>query len=166
MDWGKMFLPDAPLLEIIIRGTVTYLSLFTLLRIILRRESGGDVGMTDVLVLVLIADAAQNAMAGGYHSITDGVVLVAVIICWSYLLNWLSYHWSFFYKLIRPSKLLLAENGKMLRRNMRKELITAEELMMALREEGFTSLEEVEKVFMESDGTISVMPKKNRREVA
>lgn len=62
------FMPDGPVLEIIVRGTVTYLALFTLLRIILRREAG-NLGITDMLVIVLLADASQNAMAGGYNSL-------------------------------------------------------------------------------------------------
>ncbi len=62
VDWAKTFLPNTPLLEIFLRGSLTYLALFFLLRIVLKRESGG-MGVTDLLVIVLIADAAQNAMA-------------------------------------------------------------------------------------------------------
>jgi hypothetical protein len=72
IDWAKVFSPDTPILEIIVRGTVTYISLFMLLRVILRRESGGSIGITDMLVIVLLADASQNAMSGGYHSLSDG----------------------------------------------------------------------------------------------
>jgi len=60
-------------------------------RIILRRESGG-VGMTDLLVIVLIADAVHNAMAGDYHSVPDRLLLGAKLIFWSFALDWLTYH--------------------------------------------------------------------------
>ncbi|HEY7909583.1 MAG TPA: hypothetical protein VIC60_11945, partial [Thermomicrobiales bacterium] len=74
-DWQKMFALDTPLLEIVIRGTIIYLALFTLLRFVVKREVG-TVGIADLLVIVVIADAAQNAMAGTYTSITDGVLLI------------------------------------------------------------------------------------------
>jgi uncharacterized membrane protein YcaP (DUF421 family) len=88
VDWAKTFLPSTPLLEILVRGSLTYLILFALLRVVLRREKG-DTSVTDLLVVVLIADAAQNAMADNYTSLTDGIVLVGIIIWRSFFLNWL-----------------------------------------------------------------------------
>src|ERR1700712_384280 len=145
IKWDTIFLPDTPVLEIIVRGSVTYLAIFILLRVVLKRQSGGNMGMTDVLVIVMLADASQNAMAGGYNSITDGIVLVAVIIGWSYFLDWLGFHWPFFQQLLKPPKLLLVEDGKLLRKNMRKELITEEELMTEIRKGGFDKLEDIAK---------------------
>jgi len=159
IKWGEVFLPDTPVLEIIIRGSVTYLAIFILLRIVLKRQSGGNIGMTDVLVIVMLADASQNAMAGGYNSITDGIILVGVIIFWSFFLDWLGFHWPFFQGLLKPPKLLLVENGKLLKRNMRKELVTEEELMMEIRKGGYDKLDEIEKAYMEGDGNISIIPK-------
>ena len=74
VDWEHIFLPDMPLLEIFIRGSVMYLSLFFLLRLVLKRQVG-SIGITDLLVIVLIADAAQNAMAADYQSLPDGMEL-------------------------------------------------------------------------------------------
>ena len=62
IDWDKLFSLEAPFLEIVVRGSVVYLSLFFLLRYVLKRQAG-SVGITDLLVVVLIADAAQNSMA-------------------------------------------------------------------------------------------------------
>ena len=161
INWEKVFMPDIPILEIVVRGSVTYLALFTLLRVILRRESG-NLGITDMLVVVLIADASQNAMSGTYNSVADGVVLVAVIIGWSYLLNWLSFHFKFFERLTTPKRLPIIGQGKMLKRNMRKELITDEELMTEIRKAGLTNVEQVKEAFMESDGSISIIEKDKR----
>jgi uncharacterized membrane protein YcaP (DUF421 family) len=161
IDWQKVFMPDTPVLEIIVRGTVTYLSLFVLLRIILRRESG-NLGITDMLVIVLIADASQNAMAGSYNSVSDGVLLVSVIIGWSYFLDWLGYHWPFFERITKPAKLLLVDQGKMIKRNMRKELVTDEELMTEIRKAGLSDIEQIKEAFMERDGSISIIEKEKK----
>ena len=56
VDLGRIFVPDTPVLEIVLRGTLTYFVLFALLRLTMNRSSS-TVGMTDLLVIVLIADA-------------------------------------------------------------------------------------------------------------
>lgn len=157
MDWQSIFLPDIPLLEIILRGSVMYIALFVLLRIILKRQTG-SVGMTDLLLIVLIADASQNAMAGEYRSLPAGIVLVSTLIFWSYALDWLSFKYEWFNRLVEPPPLRLIEEGKLLRRNMRKELITEEELMSQLRVHGLDDFNKVKQAHMESDGRISIVP--------
>src|SRR6476659_11237048 len=123
MHWRDAFAPDTPLLEIFLRGSVMYLALFGLLRGVLNRQAG-NVGVTDLLVVVLIADAAQNAMASDYKSVPDGLVLVATIVFWSYTLDWLAYHFPTLRRLIHPPPLELIRDGKVIRRNLQRELIT------------------------------------------
>lgn len=156
INWTDAFSFDTPLLEIFLRGSVVYLSLFFILRVVLKREQGG-VGITDLLVIVLIADASQNAMAGSYNSIPDGIMLVLTIIFWSYALNWLGYKFSAFERLIQPRPLKLVEHGEMLRRNLKQELITEDELISQLRVQGINELSEVEEAYMESDGRVSAI---------
>ena len=155
IDWQAVFVPTVPLLEIVLRGTLVYLMLFILLRV-LRREAGG-LGIADILVIVLIADASQNAMASEYKSITEGAVLVATIAFWDYTLDFLGYHFPRFGRFVRPAPLPLIKAGKLLRKNMRQEMITEEELLGQLREQGVDSPNEVKKCFLEGDGRISVI---------
>lgn len=161
-DWKQIFLPDTPILEILIRGSVIYLALFFLLRLVLKREASG-LATSDLLMVVLLADAAQNGMTGGYESIIDGILLVIVIIGWSYILDWLGFHFPPIQRLIKPPKLLLVEKGRLLRKNMRKELITKEELMAELRKNNIGDVESVHKAYMESDGSISIIPMKKEK---
>jgi uncharacterized membrane protein YcaP (DUF421 family) len=161
MDWNSLFSLDVPLFEIILRGSVMYISLFILLRVVLKRQAG-SLGMTDLLLITLIADASQNAMAGEYRSLPAGIVLVSTIIFWSYAFDWLSYQFPWFNRLTEPPPLPLIEHGKLLRRNMRRELITEEELMSQLREQGLDDVSKVKEAFMESDGHISVVRQEQR----
>jgi uncharacterized membrane protein YcaP (DUF421 family) len=162
MDWKTIFLPDIPLLEIILRGSVLYIALFTLLRIVLKRQTG-TLGMTDLLLITLIADASQNAMAGEYTSIADGIVLVATIIFWNYAFDWLSFKFDWFGRLVEPPPLPLVRNGRLLRRNMRLELIKEEELMMELRQQGLDNISKVKIAYIESDGRVSVIQYESRQ---
>lgn len=160
VDWKALFVPSGSLLEIFIRGTLIYLLLFFVLRF-LRREAGA-IGIADMLVIVIIADAAQNAMAGEYNSITEGIILVATIAFWDYALDWLSYRSPLIQRLVRPAPLLLVKNGRMLRRNMREEMITEEELMSQLRQQGVEHVSEVKKCYLEGDGRVSIITNESK----
>src|SRR5205085_2257980 len=103
-----------PVLEIVIRGTIVYLVLFMLFRFIVKRQTGG-LGISDLLVIVLIADAVQNAMAGEYKSITDGLILAGTIIFWNVTLDWLAFHFPAVRRYISPPPLLLVKNGRAIR---------------------------------------------------
>ena len=162
MDWKSIFLPDVPLLEIFVRGSVMYIVLFALLRLVLKRQTGG-LRMTDLLLITLIADAAQNAMSGTYTSVPNGIVLAGTILFWSYTFDWLSYKFTWFQRLTEPPPLPLIQDGKLLRKNMRSELITEDELKSQLREQGLEEWAEVKEAFMESDGNISVIPRERKK---
>jgi uncharacterized membrane protein YcaP (DUF421 family) len=155
VDWGKVFVPDTPLLEIFVRGTIIYLGLFIMLRVV-RREAG-TVSIPDLLVVVLIADAAQNAMASDYTSVTDGLLLVVTIVGWSYILNWLGYQVPAIGRFVHPPPLLLIKDGLVLRQNLRRQFVTFDELMSHLREQGVEDPSEVKAAYIEGDGHISVL---------
>lgn len=152
-----MFVPSLPLAEIFLRGTIVYLFIFFIMRV-LRREAG-EIGISDVLVVVLISDAAQNAMTHEYKSITEGMLLVATIVFWDYFLDWISYHTKsrFILRLLRPAPVLLIKEGRLQKKNLARELIEEEELLGQLRRNGVESVEEVKKCCLESDGRISVV---------
>lgn len=142
--------------ELILRGTLIYWLLFLLFRLVLRRDVG-SIAIADILVLVLIADASQNAMSGGYETVADGAVLVGTIAAWNWLFDFLTYRFPAVRRLIQAKPLRLIENGKVLRRNLRKEMITQEELMAALRREGVEQIDQVKLATMESEGEITVV---------
>src|ERR1041384_4738496 len=106
-----------------LRGTLVYWLLFLIFRFILRRDVGA-VGIADILLLVIVADAAQNAMAGGYDTISEGAILVGTIVGWNWLLDVLSFHFKPIRRFASPSRLTLVKRGVALRRNLRREFIT------------------------------------------
>jgi uncharacterized membrane protein YcaP (DUF421 family) len=159
MDWQEVFGFSISPLEILVRGTTVYWFLFTIFRVVLRRNVG-SIGLADVLVLVIIADAIQNAMAGEYTSVTDGCLLVATIVFWNVVVDWLAYRWAFLRKVLEPRPLPLIRDGQLLRHNLRKELVTEDELMAQLRKQGIERVQEVKRAFMETDGNVTVIPMK------
>lgn len=154
-------MPTVPLLEIFLRGTVVYLLLFTVMRIMLRRV-GGSFQLADILMVALIAAAAQNAMARDHHSVTDGMILIMTLVFWSYSLDWLGHRFPRFQHFYNPPPLPLVRDGQMMRHNMRLELLTEDELMSQLRRCGIHDLSEVKEAFIEGDGSISVTRAKRK----
>jgi uncharacterized membrane protein YcaP (DUF421 family) len=155
VDWTSVFVPVLPVAEILLRGTLIYLALFVLLRLLPRREIG-SVGTSDLLVVVLIADAVQNALGADYRSITEGLLLVLTILFWSYIIDWLDHRFPRLHLVNAPPRLLI-RHGRILRANLRRERFTEDELMAQLREHGVRSPSQVESAHLEGDGKISVV---------
>jgi uncharacterized membrane protein YcaP (DUF421 family) len=156
VDWHGILLPSASISELVIRGSLVYLLLFFILNFLPNRQIG-SVGIADLLVVILFANASQNAMSSNYTSVADCIILVLTIISWSYFLNWFGYRFRWFQNLVTPPPLLLVENGRLMYRNLRRELITEDELMIQLRKQGVEDLRKVQKAYMEPDGNISLI---------
>ena len=155
LDWQQLFGIEKSILELVVRGTVMYWFLFLLLRFVMRRDVGA-IGVADVLLIVILADAAQNAMDDGYRTLTEGMILVGTLVLWNVLTNWLNYRSRWFQKFSEPPPILLVRNGRLLERNLRREMLTHDELMSKLRGQSIESLAEVRWAYMEGDGQISV----------
>jgi len=152
----KVFLFQLSPWELIIRGTSIYWFLFLLFRFVLRRDAG-SMGLADILLVVLIADAAQNGMSGEYKSVSEALVLVGTIAFWNYAIDWLSFRFPAFARFAEPRVVALVRHGRVLSANLRREMITMEELKSQLRENGVEEVREVKHAFLESDGHISVI---------
>ena len=155
IDWLEIFVPDQSLLSMVIRGTIMYLAMFTLLRVF--RRQAGSVSIADLLLIVIIADAAQNGMAGDAKSITEAVVLIGVIIFWDYFIDWLGFKSEVMSRVLEPQPVLLVKNGRMIRRNMNKELITEDEIQTHLRQQGIEDIGDVKQMHLEADGEFSII---------
>jgi uncharacterized membrane protein YcaP (DUF421 family) len=162
VDWRTVFVPTIPILESFVRISIVYLSIFLMLRFILKREAAA-LGVADLLVVVLLADAVQNAMADDYRSVTDGLVLAATLIFWDWALSYAAMRWPTIRPIVRPAPLLLIRDGRVFEANLRREHLTIDELLSHLRLQGVDRVEDVRLAFMEMDGRISVIEKQRER---
>ena len=160
MDWAWLVDFKVPAWELILRGSAMYWALFLIFRLVLRRDVGA-VGVADVLFVVLVADASQNAMTGGYTSVAEGAVLVATLIGWNLLLDWMAFRFAWAHRLVEPRPLLLIRRGRVQHKHLRAEMITLAELRGHLRQHGVESFDEVKAAWFESDGQISVIKRED-----
>ena len=152
-EWTALFAIETPILELVARGAVIYLGIMALLRIMPRR-TGGELTTTDLIVILLVAEAATHTFSI-YSSVGDALVLIAVLLAIDYAVNALSYHSRWFERAMTPPPLLLVKDGRLLRRNMRREFVTEEELMGHLRTHEIADLSQVRKAFVEGEGDIT-----------
>ena len=155
LDWNGIFLPSLSIAEIIVRGTLMYLGLFIILRFMGRRQAG-HFGPADLLVIVLIADAAQNGLGKEYQSVTEGLILVVTIVAWEYFIDWLTYRFPVLRPALRPPSLTVVRDGQV-EETMRKEMLSMDELLSQLRQHQVENVEEIKLAKLEGDGRLSVL---------
>lgn len=159
-DWGKIFMPEMPVSETALRGFLLYFFILFVLRILPRRTTG-ELGAMDLVFILLLTEAASHSL-GDFTSVGDGIIMLLVFIGCNYGINQLSYHFPFVQKIFEHEPVQIIRNGKLLYRNMRKELLTKDELMTNLRENGIENLSDVKKAFVESEGNISFVKCKDK----
>ena len=147
----------------IIRASVVYLVVMTLLRIGGKRQVG-QMGMAQLVALLLISNAVQNAMNGNDGSITGGIILAIVIMFWSYLFELLTSRSKKWENLIQGRPTLLIRHGKVLYEQLRRERLSPSELKVILRKQGIHDLAEIDFAILESDGYVSVRKKGEKEE--
>jgi uncharacterized membrane protein YcaP (DUF421 family) len=150
---------ETPVWQIVLRGSAIYWLLLLLFRFVVRRDVGA-VGIADLLVLVLVADAAQNAMAGDYRTVGDGALLILTLIGWNFAVDWLAFRIPRFRRFASPRPLPLVRDGRLLQRNLARELVSEDELLGKLREHGCDDISQVKAATLEADGEVSVILKR------
>src|SRR5438876_888668 len=127
--------PWHTLLDVAIRTTVVYLALLAGLRLTGTRQLG-QMSTFDLVLLLIIANAVQNAMVGPDTSLAGGLVAASVLIAWHRLIDWWRLRSRGFAKLLAGEGIMLIHHGTMLETHLRRAGITRDEVVQALREHG------------------------------
>ncbi len=156
-----MTAPWHTLLEVAIRTTVVYLALLTGLRLTGTRQLG-QMSTFDLVLLLIIANAVQNAMVGPDTSLAGGLVAASVLIAWHRVawhrvIDWWRQRSRGFAKLLAGEGIMLIHHGNILETHLRRAGITRDELVQALREHGVADVKDVLLAVLEPDGAISVI---------
>lgn len=153
---GELLQFGLPPWELVLRGTLVWWFLFGLFRFVLRRDAG-SMGIADILLVVLIADASQNAMSADYRTVADGFVLMGTLIAWNAAMDWAAWRFNAVRRFVEPAPVVLVRRGHLVARNLRREFISVPELMAHLRQHGVEKLADVKMARMEPDGNITVI---------
>ena len=145
-----------PLVEITLRTAVVYLVILIGLRLTGKREVGQMMPL-DLAMLILLANAVQNAMTGPDTSLIGGLVAAATLLIINAILTRVAWRNRRIRRFVEGTPTLLIRHGKVLNENLIKEKLNLDDLQQALREHGVASVAEVSLAVLEIDGAISVL---------
>ena len=154
-----MWITSLPWWEFILRGVIVYFFLIALLRLTGKRQIG-QLAPFDLVLLLVLSNAVQNAMNGGDNSVVGGMISAVSLVATNWLVGLLTYKSKRIETLVEGRPEVLIHNGKLFERALQHTKITHHELMTALRAGGCSTVEEVRSAMLETDGTISVLPRK------
>lgn len=146
-----------PWWDLILRAAVVYGFLLLMLRLTGKRQVG-QLAPFDLVLLLILSNAVQNAMNGGDNSLLAGLILATTLLGLNALLGVLTYRSKRLEEIIEGRPEILIHNGKLFQPALDKACITQHELHAALRRAGCTTLEEVRLAMLENNGAISVIP--------
>lgn len=144
------------LLGIALRTGIVYLALLVGLRLTGKRQVG-QMTPFDLLLLLLLANAVQNAMTGPDTSVAGGLVAAATLFGANAIVAWTTRRGGRAERFVEGTPTILVRHGRAIDAGLAREGITHEELLRALREHGVDKLEDVRSAILEVDGTVSVM---------
>ena len=116
-----------------------------------------QLSVTDLVFILLISNAVQNAMVGPDTSLLGGLCAAGTLFVLNFLLKWIMYRFPKLSDLVQGEAIMLIYNGEVIKNNLGKTKISMEELNEALREHGVSSVDEVNLAVLEKDGNISVL---------
>jgi len=153
-----MFVIGLPILEKIIRPILVYLALVVLLRIFGKRELA-QLNPFDLVVLLSLSNTVQNAIIGNDNSVTGGVIGAITLLATNYLVVRFLFKHRRLDQMVEGKSTTLIDRGKILQKNLAKELLSHSELLTVLHRQGFDDVSEVEQCILEPSGTFAIKRK-------
>ncbi|HYV62798.1 MAG TPA: YetF domain-containing protein [Bryobacteraceae bacterium] len=156
--WNDMFVLMVPWAEKVLRPIVVYLALVVLLRIFGKRELA-QLNPFDLVVLLSLSNTVQNAIIGNDNSISGGLIGAFTLLATNYLVVRFLFRHRRLDQIVEGKSTTLIEGGKVLQKNLAKELLSHSELLTVLHRQGFDDVDEVEQCVLEPSGTFAVKRK-------
>jgi uncharacterized membrane protein YcaP (DUF421 family) len=145
-----------PWLEIVARCAIVYAAVLAGIRLSGKREIG-QMTPFDLVLILLIANAVQNAMIGNDNSLAGGLVAAGALVVLNFTVGRAAHRWLGFGRLLKGHAAVLVNRGIVIEEHLKQEGIDHEELLSALREHGVASIDDVRLAVLEVDGSISVL---------
>ena len=139
-----------------------YLFIVIAIRLFGKKELA-QLSVVDLVFILLISNAVQNAMVGPDSTLSGGLVAATTLFVVNYVLKYLQYRFPKFGKIVQGDATMLIYKGKIIESHIKKAKISEDELMEAVREHGVGTVKEVDLAILEVDGSISVLSNQYQR---
>ncbi|HEV8638692.1 MAG TPA: YetF domain-containing protein [Chloroflexota bacterium] len=156
---SDILVPGVPVLEKLIRSVAVYAFLVVLLRLAGRRTLG-QMNAFDLVVLLTLSNTVQNAIIGEDNSLTGGMIGATTLVVLNVLVGRFLFRHPRIERRLEGEPVVLVEDGRVVQQNLERALISEDELLAAVRHQGFDTLSELHRVVLETSGAISVMARR------
>lgn len=144
------------LLLIVAKSIAVYGFILLAIRLFGKKELA-QLSVIDLVFILLISNAVQNAMVGADNSLLGGLAAATGLFLINYILKIIDYQFPRFGKVLQGEGIMLVYEGKVLQEHLKEAMITLDELEAAVREHGVPSTKDVTLAVLEADGNISVV---------
>ena len=155
---NELFQLSAPWWVFVLRATAIYALVMVLVRVSGKRAVGQFTPF-DLVLLILIGNAVQNGINGGDNSLTGAAIMATTLVALNWLVAFATSRSRKMEKVVEGVPVVLARRGKLYRDVLRSELVSEDDFKEALRMNNVADVEEVELALLETNGSISVVPK-------
>ena len=145
-------------MDLALRAIVLFLFMFLLTRIMGRRELS-QLQPFDLILLIVIGDAIQQGLTQDDYSVTGAFIVVGTFAVLQLALSFLSFRFRGLRPVLEGEPIVVVQDGKAIERNLRRERITIDEVMVEARLQQVTHLDDIAWAVLETSGRISVIPK-------
>ncbi len=156
-----MFELSAPWWQFVLRAVVVYLLVIVLMRLSGKRAVGQFTPF-DLVLVILIGNAVQNGINGGDNSLTGAAIMASTLIGLNYGVALLTARYRNIEKFVEGEPVVLARNGHVFAQVLRRELVSQDDFDEALRLNNVDDIADVELALLETNGRISVVPKRRK----
>lgn len=153
-----LFALAMPWWEFVLRAVVVYVVVLGMVRLGGKRALG-QITPFDVLLIVLLGNAVQNALLGTDTSLGGGLLLAATLILLNYGVGWLTTRSRRMERLIEGEPVVIARDGRLLDAVLRREQVTRADFDAALRQQDCLDVEDVKLALLETNGHITIIPR-------
>ncbi len=157
-----LFVLAMPWWEFMLRAVVVYVVVLVMVRVAGKRALGQFTAF-DMLLLVLLGNAVQNALLGKDTSLGGGLLLAATLIALNYFVGWITTRSPKLERVIEGEPVVLARHGHVLQQVLRRELVSKADFNKAMRDAGCAQVDEVDLALLETDGHITIILKSDKR---
>lgn len=154
-----------PLLEKTLRTTIVYLVLLVGMRLAGKRDLG-EFSTFDFVLTLLLASAVETSIQAGDESVLGGILAFALLLIFNKVFSWINFHFPRLRPVLEGTAIELVRDGEFVHENLRRELISQDEVRMMAKQHDIDRVEDVESFVLEVDGTASIQRKGDTPELA
>ncbi len=164
-DWYRILIGDAPtefLLEVFIRTTILYITLLIILRLMGKRMTG-QLSISEMAVMITLGAIVSAPMQVPEKGIAQGIVILLCALAFQRGLNFLTVKSKKAEVAVLGDVCLLVSDGQIDIKQLEKEKMSRQQLFAMLRNNNYFNLGQIERAYLEANGSLSIYPFAEKR---